>query len=53
MIFIKKDVMFIDDENIKEGYIKVTGTHYGKIGIAPKNCKGDSRSYSKEYKYYI
>lgn len=35
----KKDVMFIDDENIKEGYIKVTGTHYGKIGIAPAIAK--------------
>ena len=35
----KKDVIFIDDKNIKEGYIKVTGTHYGKIGIAPAIAK--------------
>lgn len=35
----KKDIMFIDDKNIKEGYIKVTGTHYGKIGIAPAIAK--------------
>lgn len=35
----KKDIMYIDDKNIKEGYIKVTGTHYGKIGIAPAIAK--------------
>jgi thioredoxin reductase/bacterioferritin-associated ferredoxin len=29
------DNMFIDDSNIGEGYIKVTGNHYGKSTIAP------------------
>ena len=30
-----KDIMDIDDSNIDEGYIRVTGSHYGKITIAP------------------
>ncbi|SFC69603.1 FAD-dependent oxidoreductase [Clostridium uliginosum] len=30
-----KDVMVIDDSKLNSGYIKVTGTHYGKITIAP------------------
>lgn len=30
-----KDSMFVDDSNIDEGYIKVTGNHYAKITIAP------------------
>ena len=29
------DNMFIDDSNIDEGYIKVTGNHYAKVTIAP------------------
>jgi len=29
------DRMFIDDSNIKDGYIKVIGNHYAKITIAP------------------
>ena len=29
------DSMFIDDSNIKDGYIRVTGNHYAKITIAP------------------
>ena len=31
----KKDSMLIDDSEIDEGYIRVTGTHYGKITVAP------------------
>ncbi|MGL5379072.1 NAD(P)/FAD-dependent oxidoreductase [Clostridium sp.] len=30
-----KDSMLIDDSEIEKGYIRVTGTHYGKITIAP------------------
>ena len=30
-----KDSMFIDDSDIDIGYISVTGSHYGKITIAP------------------
>ena len=30
-----EDSMFIDDSNINDGYIKVTGNHYAKITIAP------------------
>lgn len=30
-----KDSMLIDDTDIDKGYIRVTGTHYGKITIAP------------------
>lgn len=30
-----KDSMFIDDSDIDRGYIQVTGSHYGKITIAP------------------
>jgi len=30
-----KDSIFIDDSNINEGYIKVTGNHYAKVTIAP------------------
>ena len=30
-----EDSMFIDDSNLKDGYIKVTGNHYAKITIAP------------------
>jgi bacterioferritin-associated ferredoxin len=29
------DNMFIDDSNIDEGYIKITGNHYAKVTIAP------------------
>ncbi|MGG7179182.1 NAD(P)/FAD-dependent oxidoreductase [Clostridium paraputrificum] len=31
----KKDSMLIDDTDIDKGYIRVTGTHYGKITLAP------------------
>lgn len=30
-----KDSMLIDDSEIDRGYIRITGTHYGKITIAP------------------
>ncbi len=30
-----EDNIFIDDTNINEGYIKVTGNHYAKVTIAP------------------
>ena len=30
-----KDSMYIDDSDMDEGYIRVTGSHYGKITIAP------------------
>jgi len=30
-----EDSMFIDDSNLNDGYIKVTGNHYAKITIAP------------------
>ena len=30
-----KDSMVIDDSEIDRGYIRITGTHYGKITIAP------------------
>lgn len=30
-----KDIIVIDDSNLDKGYIKVTGTHYGKITMAP------------------
>ena len=30
-----KDSIFIDDSKLEEGYIKITGNHYGKITIAP------------------
>jgi L-2-hydroxyglutarate oxidase LhgO len=31
----KKDLMVIDDSGMDKGYIRVTGTHYGKITLAP------------------
>ncbi|WP_143317783.1 FAD-dependent oxidoreductase [Clostridium sp. HBUAS56017] len=31
----KKDSMVIDDKHLSNGYIRVTGTHYGKITLAP------------------
>lgn len=31
----KKDLMVIDDACMDKGYIRVTGTHYGKITLAP------------------
>lgn len=34
-----KDSMVIDDSEIDKGYIRVTGTHYGKITIAPAIAK--------------
>ena len=34
-----KDSMLIDDSEIDKGYIRVTGTHYGKITIAPAIAK--------------
>lgn len=34
-----KDSMVIDDSDIDKGYIRVTGTHYGKITIAPAIAK--------------
>lgn len=30
-----EDNIFVDDSNLKDGYIKVTGNHYAKITIAP------------------
>ena len=30
-----KDSMLIDDSEIDKGYIRITGTHYGKITISP------------------
>ena len=35
----EKDVMYIDDSRIADGYISVTGTHYGKLVIAPGIAK--------------
>ena len=34
-----KDSMLIDESEIDKGYIRVTGTHYGKITIAPSIAK--------------
>lgn len=34
-----KDSMLIDESEIDKGYIRVTGTHYGKITIAPAIAK--------------
>lgn len=34
-----KDSMLIDDKDIDKGYIRITGTHYGKITIAPAIAK--------------
>ncbi|MBE6054963.1 MAG: FAD-dependent oxidoreductase [Clostridium sartagoforme] len=34
-----KDSMVIDESEIDKGYIRVTGTHYGKITIAPAIAK--------------
>ncbi|MGL4873904.1 MAG: NAD(P)/FAD-dependent oxidoreductase [Clostridium sp.] len=31
----KKDEVLIDDSDIEDGYIRVTGKHYGKMTIAP------------------
>ncbi|QAA35186.1 NAD(P)/FAD-dependent oxidoreductase [Clostridium manihotivorum] len=35
----RKDVMFIDDDQLMKGYIKVTGEHYAHITIAPSIAK--------------
>lgn len=35
----KKDLMVIDDTCMDKGYIRVTGTHYGKITLAPAIAK--------------
>lgn len=34
-----KDSIYVDDSNIEKGYISVTGTHYGKITLAPAIAK--------------
>lgn len=34
-----KNLMYIDDSKIDLGYISITGTHYGKIAIAPAIAK--------------
>ena len=34
-----KNLMYIDDSKIDMGYISITGTHYGKITIAPAIAK--------------
>lgn len=40
----KKDSMIIDDSKIDMGYISVTGTHYGKITIAPSIARTISKT---------
>lgn len=35
----EKDNMVIDDSEIDKGYIRITGTHYGEITIAPAIAK--------------
>lgn len=40
----KKDSIVIDDSCIKKGYIRVTGTHYGKMTVAPVIAKNISNS---------
>lgn len=42
----KKDSMVIDDTEIDKGYIRVTGTHYGKITLAPAIAKSISDTLS-------
>ena len=39
-----KDMILIDDTCIDKGYIRVTGTHYGKITLAPAIAKTISDS---------
>lgn len=34
-----KDKMLIDESEVSRGYIRITGTHYGKITIAPAIAK--------------
>lgn len=52
-----KDIMIIDDSKLDNGYIKITGTHYGKITIAPaialkiKNTLKDSLNIIRKKDY--
>lgn len=46
----KKDSMNIDDEYLKRGYIRVTGTHYGKITLSPAIAQSISISIASNLK---
>lgn len=46
----KKDSMVIDDTYLKNGYIRVTGTHYGKITLAPAIAQSISISIADNLK---
>ncbi|MBE6052250.1 MAG: FAD-dependent oxidoreductase [Clostridium sp.] len=53
-----KDSVVIDDSHIDKGYIRVTGTHYGKITMAPAIAQSISNSIAtnlniKEKKSFI
>lgn len=43
----EKDSIVIDDSNIEKGYIRVTGTHYAKMTVAPAIAQNISNSIAK------
>ncbi len=47
-----KNLMYIDDSKIDMGYISITGTHYGKITIAPAIAKTMSYTIANNMKNF-
>lgn len=45
-----RDSMLIDDTEIEKGYIRITGTHYGKITVAPAIAQKISDTLCKNMK---
>lgn len=43
----EKDSIVIDDSNLDKGYIRVTGTHYAKMTVAPAIAQNISNSIAK------
>ena len=43
----EKDSIVIDDSNIDKGYIRVTGTHYAKMTVAPAIAQNISNSIAR------
>ncbi len=46
----EKDSIVIDDSNLDKGYIRVTGTHYAKMTVAPVIAQRISNSIAKNLK---
>lgn len=44
----KNNLMVIDDSELKDGYIKVTGSHYAKVTLAPAIAKAITDSIAEQ-----